>query len=328
MKKLICLLVATACLVGTVSCKKKNESESVPPKGELTLSAVNTKSGFNPSSAMDGSLTSGWVGSKKATESNFQVFDIDFGDVKSFSTITLDDSFTDGYTNRRPDYMAKIATYQNGDVSSLAQGTTPAGLLVGEADGQSWKSENIPTQENPEWVWLSLSSAVEVTKLELNNEMNNSVPVSFELYYSAEPHNRRNPEEYTDLSTYTLISKITDNTENIIEIELEEKITVRDLFLKVYSQQNEGEAVIASLDEILLFGDTPDDYYEEHQPVKFTFMGSNDGTTFDVIVEEFGNYNVVWAHTLETAVSYRYIRYIVFSEYNNNYPSIGELTFR
>ena len=164
-------------------------------------------------------------------------------------------------------------------------------------------------------------------KLELNNEMNNSVVTSYELYYSSEAHNRRNEEEYTDVTTYTLLEQKTDNEENIIEIELEEEIIVRDLFLKIYSQQNEGVDVVASMDEILFFGETPDDYYEEHQPEKFTLMGSNDGKEFSVIVEVAGNYDVVWTKTLETSVTYRYIRYVVFKEYNNNYPSIGEMSF-
>lgn len=324
MRKLTCALLISLCLLSTVSCGKKQESQL--SKGELSFSAVNTKSGFEPSSVMDDDLTVGWIGSKKATESNFQVFDIDFGEVKTFSSITLDDSFLGGYTNKKPDYVGKTVVYNNGNASSVGDGTL-AGVLSGGADGQSWKSEVIPTAEAPQWIWISLAESVDVKKLELNNEMNNSIPVSYELYYSADAHNRRNEEEYTDVSTYTLLDKQTENTENVIEIELEEKITVRDLFLKIYVQQNEGVDVVASIDEILVFGETPADYYEEHQPVKFTFMGSNDGNVFDVIVEELGNYNSVWSYSLTTAVSYRYIRYIVFAEYNNNYPSIGELTF-
>ncbi len=326
MKKIICFLIAIACVFSTVSCKKNNGDESSQPKGELTVTAKNTKSGFNPSAILDGDVNVGWVGSKKASESNFQIVDIDLGEQKTFTTITLDDSFVSGYTNRKPDYVSKTATYQNGNASSVGDGTL-AGVLSGSADGQSWKSEVIPTEDAPQWIWLSFSESIQVKKLELDNAMNNSVAVSYELYYSEEPHNRRNEEEYTDVSTYTLLSKKTDNTENIIEIELEESITVRDLFLRVYSQQNEGVDVVASLDEVLVYGETPDDYFEAHQPIKFSFLGSNDGKTYDVIVEENGNYSELWTRTLTSSVSYRYIRYIVFAEENNNFPSIGELSF-
>ena len=86
--------------------------------------------------------------------------------------------------------------------------------------------------------------------------------------------------------------------------------------------------MLISLDEFLIYGETPEDYFEEHQPIKFSFLGSNDGKTFDVIVEEGGNYSSVWSYTTPSSVSYRYIRYIVFAENNNNYPSIGELKFQ
>ena len=75
MRKLTCALLISLCLLSTVSCGKKQESQL--SKGELSFSAVNTKSGFEPSSVMDDDLTVGWIGSKKATESNFQVFNID-----------------------------------------------------------------------------------------------------------------------------------------------------------------------------------------------------------------------------------------------------------
>ena len=326
MKKLVSVLLAVACLTAVTSCKKDKGGESAPPKGSLTLSAVNTKTGFSPSAVMDGDLNVGWIGSKRATESNFQVFNIDFGQAKKFSTITLDDSFAAGYTNRKPDYVAKTVSLKDGNTSTIGAGTV-AGVLSGAADGLSWVSEALPTEETPQWLWVSFSEPVSVKKLELNNEMNNSVSASYELYYSAEAHNGRYEDQYTDLSTYTLLSKQTDNTENIIEVEMEEAITVNDLFLIVYSQQNEGVDVVASLDEFLVYGETPADYFEDHQPIKFSFLGSNDGKTFDVIVEEGGNYNTVWTYSLKSAVTYRYIRYIVFAENNNNYPSIGELTF-
>lgn len=326
MKKILSLLLAVACLTVVTSCKK-NKGETTLPKGELSFSAVNTKTGFNPASVMDGDLNVGWIGSKRATESNFQVFDIDFGDVKSFSTIILDDSFAAGFTNRRPDYVGQTVSLKDGNTSSIGEGTV-AGALSGAADGQSWISEVIPTEEAPQWLWISFSEPVSVKKLELNNEMNNSVSVSYELYYSETAHNGRYEDQYTDVSTYTLLSKQTDNTDNIIKLEMDEAITISDVLLKIYSQQNEGVDVVASLDEVLVYGETPDDYFEEHQPVKFSFLGSNDGKTFDVIVEEGGNYSPVWTHTLTSKVSYRYIRYIVFAENNNNYPSIGELKFQ
>lgn len=324
MKKIISLFLIFICSLSVVACGNKKESQ--PPKGELTFTANNTKKGFNPSAIMDGNVNEGWVGSKKATESSFQVFDIDFGEAKKFTTITIDDTFVDGYTNRKPDFVKKEAVYQNGNASSVGDGTL-AGVLSGSADGQSWKSESIPTNENVQWIWLSLSETVDVKKLELNNEMNNSVVVSYEIYYSSTAHNRRDEEEYTNPENYALLDKNTNNEENIIEINLEDVIQVRDLFIKIYSQENEGEAVIASLDEILFYGETPDDYYEYHQPEKFTLMGSTNGKTYEIITEVNGNYEQIWTCTLDKAVTYRYIRYVVFAEYNNNYPSIGEITF-
>lgn len=324
MKKWISVLLALTCAFGLTACKDKGAGEI--PAGELKFSANNTKNGYNPAAVMDGSLTTGWVGSKKATESNFQVFDIDFGVMKTFTKITLDDSMAAGYTNRKPDYLPQTATYQNGNASSVGDGTLAA-VVSGAADGQSWKSDTIPTVDAPQWIWLSLASAVDVKKIELNNEMNNSVSISYEVYYSAEAHNRRNEEEYTNVASYVLLDKKTDNEENIIEIELDESIQVRDLFIKVFNQQNEGVDVVASLDEVLLYGETPDDYFENHQPEKFTIMGSVTGTEFDVLSEVNGNYDTVWTYTLSEAVSYRYIRYVIFAEYNNNYPSIGEISF-
>lgn len=322
MKKKICLL-----LVAVVACFFCACGGGEQPKGEPTFTANHTKDGYSASAVMDGNTEIGWVGGKKATESNFQVFNIDFGEQRTFSKITLDDSFADGYTNRPPEYIKKTVVYGEGNASSVGSGSTLVNVLSGGADGLSWTSEEIPSKENAQWIWISLSEQAEIKKIVLNNEMNNSVPVSYELYYSENAHNRRKPEKYTDVSTYTLMQKKTDNEENVVEIESEEAIVVRDVFLKIYSQQNEGTEVIASLDEILFYGETPADYHEEHQPEKFTLMGSTDGKMFEVIVEVAGNYDAVWTYRSEKKLSYRYIRYIVFAEYNNNYPSIGEMTF-
>jgi hypothetical protein len=294
--------------------------------GELSVTATNTKEGYSASAVLDGDRESGWIGSRKATESNFQILDIDFGSVRTFSSITLDDSFEAGYTNKRPSYLPKTVSYNNGDASEVSSGNELANVLSGSADGLSWKSENVPTADAPQWLWISLSSPVETLKIDINNEMNNSVPVSYELYYSETPHNRRE-NTYTDTSTYTLLKKEEAGEDNIAEIVAEEKITVSDILLKIYSQTNEGEAVVASVDEILFYGETPSDYTEEHQPEVFTFMGSNDGKEYEAIVEVKGNYNSVWTYTLSEPVSYRYIRYIIFQEYNNNYPSVGEIIF-
>lgn len=323
MKKL-CLLLALITVFCFAACGEE-------PKGELTLTATQTREGFLASSAMDGSTETGWVGGKKATEVNFQRFDIDFGEQRTFTKITLDDSFTQGYTNRKPDYVRAQATYQSGNVSTVAAGSTLASVLSGAADGLSWRSEAVPSANAPQWLWISLSESVQVKMLELNNEMNNSVPVSYELYYSETAHSSRKQQDgsyaYLDTATYTLIEKTDSNEDNVVEHELEEAITVRDILLKIFVQENEGEAVVASLDEILLYGETPDDYYEEHQPERFTFMGSADGKTYEIITEVMGNYNSVWTYTSSKKLTYRYIRYIVFSEYNNNFPSIGELKF-
>ena len=323
MKKL-CLFLAVLTAFALSACGKEE-------KGELTLSATHTKNGYSVTAAMDGDVNLGWICGKKATEASFQTFDIDFGEKRTFTKITLDDSFTDGYTNRKPDYIRTQASYQTGNVSSIGTGSALANVLSGGADGLSWKSEAVPSDAAPQWLWISLSEEINVKKIELNNEMNNSVPVSYELYYSATAHSSRKQQDgsyaYLDTETYTLLGQSNENEENIVEHEVDEAITIRDILLKIYSQKNEGEAVVASLDEVLFYGETPADYYEEHQPVQFTLMGSNDGKVFDIITEVAGNYETVWTYTAPEALTYRYIRYIVFSEYNNNYPSIGELKF-
>lgn len=295
-----------------------------PFKGEPTVTAVNTREGFSASAVLDGDLSVGWVGSRRASDSDFQIVEIDLGEIKTFSSVTLNDSFADGYTNKRPDYLACPVSYNSGDASEVAGGSELANVLSGGADGLSWKSENAPSPDSPQWIWISLASPVEVLKIEINNEMNNSVPESFELYYSEIPHNRREGT-YTDVSTYTLLKKETENGENVAEIFSPEKITVSDVLLKIYSQTNEGEAVPASVDELLFYGETPGDYTEEHYPEVFTFLGSLNGTSYEVFAEETANYGSVWTRTLDKAVSYRYIKYIVFREHNNNYPSIGEI---
>ena len=317
MKKFLCLFLAFACMLGMTACKDK----------EPTFTTEHTKNGYDPASVMDGDVNVGWIGGKKASETSFQVFNIDFGEEKTFSTITIDDSFLAGYTNKKPEYLPETVVYNTGDVSSLdSTKGEMVNVLSGAADGLSWVADAIPTADAPVWLWVSLQETVNVKKIELNNEMNNSVSVSYELYYSSEAHNRREGT-YTDVSTYTLLAKDTANTENIVEIENEEAVAVRDLLLKIYCQQNEGVDVVASLDEIFMFSETPADYHEEHQPEKFSILGSNDGKTYLDIVEVNGNYNSVWTHTLSAPVTYRYIKYIVFAEYNNNYPSLGEISF-
>lgn len=299
-------------------------SESTIDK--TTVSALNTKAGFDPQAIVDGDLTTGWVGGKKASESSFQYLTVDFGKEKTFSSLTLDDTFTGGYTNKKPDYVSESVSYNAGDASSLAAGSGLSNVLNGSADGQSWKSEAIPTASAPEWIWLSLASPVAVTKLELNNEMNNSVSTSFELYASKSAHNRRE-KTYTDTTTYDLLKKEESNTNNVYSFTLEQSTTISDLLLKIYHQENEGAAVVASLDEILFYGPTPADYHEDHEPIKFAFMGSNDGKSFDMMKEVGGNYESRWSFTNPTAWNYRYVRYVVFEEANNNYPSLGELIF-
>jgi hypothetical protein len=121
------------------------DTSSVP----VSVTALNTKTGFEAIACIDGDLTTGWVGAKKASESSFQYLTVDFGLTKNFTTITLDDTFNGGYTNKKPEDVRLTASYNAGDASSLASGSGLSNVLNGSADGQSWKSETIPTASGP-----------------------------------------------------------------------------------------------------------------------------------------------------------------------------------
>lgn len=321
MKKIIALVTAVLLFAFFVGCGK---SETPEKEGEMKASAMSFKAGYTPEKAIDGDISTGWICKKKASETNMQVFNVDLGKQTEFCKIIIDDSFSAGYTNKRPAYLKKTVTYLNGNTSSIKAGTSVSNVVSGAADGLSWETENVPTEEAPEWLWISLEECVTVVKIEINNEINNSVPVSFELYVSETEHTYKN---CTDVSDYTLVKKEEANEDKIISVEFEEAVGVKDALLIVRKQQNEGQDVAASLDEMIFCGEVPEDYTEEHYPVKFSILGSVKGNEYEEICFEKSNYLSVWEKELDKSVKYRYIRYVVFEEYNNNAPSIGEIRF-
>ena len=318
MKKFIALVLFAFLLFSLCACGDPTQGG-----GPITVTA-NSRDGYAASNAADGDLTTGWIGSRKANETVPQLVDIDLGSQRTIRKITIDDTFAAGFTNEKPEYLAQSVIYGRGDASSIEGGSSVPFILNGAADGQGWKSEDVPTRDDPQWLYFSLRQSCETTKIVLDNEMNNSVIQSCSIYYSAEPIDEN--KDLSDPSNYTLLTDITDNTENVKEIVLEESITVSNMLILFRSQVNEGEQVVASLDEIFFYAPVGDNYSEPHQPVRFHIMGSNDGNTYETFIEENGNYSEVYIKELDTPVSYRYLRYLLFEEYNNNYPSIGEFT--
>lgn len=321
MKKIIALATVLFLIVFYVGCGK---TETPEREGEMKVSAMSFKAGYTPEKAIDGDISTGWICKKKASETNMQIFNVDLGKQTEFGKIIIDDSFSAGYTNKRPAYLNKTVNYLTGNTSSIKAGASVSNAVSGAADGLSWETENVPTEEAPEWLWISLEESVAVKKIELNNDINNSVPVSFELYVSGTEHNDKN---CTDVSGYTLVKREEANEDKIINVEFEETIEVKDTLLIVRKQQNEGQDVAASLDEIIFSGEVPEDYAEDHYPVKFSILGSVKGDEYEEICFEKSNYLSVWEKELDKPVKYRYIRYVVFEEYNNNAPSIGEIRF-
>lgn len=289
-------------------------------EGPLTITGASRK-GMSPSFAMDGDLTTGWVGRKRAKTEACQELKIDLGKETTFSKITLDDSFAGGLTNKPAEYEQKQVVIDKNSKSSMVDGTSVVNLLQGSADGQSWVSENIPTADAPEYVAFSLMEEIEVKKLEFNNEMNNSVSEHFEVYYSAESLGR---SDLSDITKYTKLFEVADNEETIYTYVPEEKVTIRSLYVKFYKQVSEETACAASLDEIFFYGE-PQAQAETHQPIHFIMMHSKDGKTYEQFLEEKANYDVVYQKTLDEPITCRFIKYLVFEENGNNYPSVGEL---
>ena len=300
------------------------------PEGELKVTATYRKEHV-AERAMDNDITTGWVGKKKANDRNGpQVVNIDLGKETTFSSIKIDDTFAAGVTNKAPDYLKTSVTYNRGDCTSLKAGTSVANVVNGAADGQSWKSSAIPTTENSQDIYLSLQEPVEVLKLELNNEMNNTVSKNFAVYYSAEALGRN---QYDVFDNYTLLFEKTDNTEMNVEYIPSQGVTIGSLWIKYYEQTNEQGACEASLDEIVFYG-SAEGYTEDHFPTHFILMVSNNGKTYDTFYEERANVSGVWEKTIaemtdgeKESVKYRFIKYLVYEESNNNYPSIGEISF-
>ena len=318
MKKIVCVSVALLCVLSMAACG------SEPATGDLTLTAP-ARDGHEAALAMDGDVLKGWVGKNRASEDFPRTFDIDFGKRTTFSRITLDDSFTDGYTNKKPAYVRQNITLARNayDATSIAGGTSVPNLFRGEADGQNWASAEIPTEEAPQFVYFTMSGACSVQRLVLDNAMNSSVMTHFAIYTSenAVQSDRLLPE------SYTLLQEVEDNTQKTFELNLEAPVTVKSMLLAVYGQKQQDEDAVAMLDEIFFYAVTPEDYTEPHYPVRFFLMGSNDGETYETFVEEYGNAEAVWVKELEKSVTYRYVRYLLFEENGNNYPSIGEIKF-
>lgn len=320
MKKLLCVLMALCMLLCLGACGDGsgggNEKE-----GPLTLTAQ-SRSGHDASFAMDGDVTTGWVGKRKASETTLQTLDIDLGKRTTFSRITIDDTFADGYTNKRPEYIQQSMRYRRGDATTIANNTSVPNV-VNASVGQSWESTEIPTAEAPQKLYFTLTASCNVKKLVFDNDMNATALAHFAVYYSSAAVSG----DGLDPQNYTLLQEVTDNTDNVYELVLPEAVTVTSMLLVVYSQTSSSGAVVASLDEMYFYAATAEDYTEPHQPVRFHLMGSNDGETFQVFAEENGNFNEIWEKQLDAPVTYRYIRYLVFEENGNNYPSIGEIKF-
>ena len=312
------LLVAALALVQVFALTACGDGEL--KEGPLTITGASRK-GMSPEFAMDNDLTTGWVGRKRAKADACQELKIDLGKETTFSKITLDDSFAGGLTNKPAEYEQELVVIDKNSKSSMLDGTSVVNLLQGTADGQSWISENIPTVDAPEYVAFSLMETVEVKKLEFNNEMNNSVSEHFEVYYSSETLGRK---DLSDITKYTKLFEVTDNEETIYSYIPEEKVTVGSLYVKFYKQTSEEEACVASLDEVFFYVE-PQASAETHQPIHFIMMHSKDGKTYEQFLEEKANYDVVYQKTLDAPITCRFIKYLVFEENGNNYPSIGEL---
>ena len=318
MKKKLLILFLALCALCLFAC-----GGGGLPDGEFKISGT-FRTGHETAKAMDGDVSTGWICRKKANETTFQELKIDFGRSTSFQTVRLDDTFAEGYTNKPPEFLQAPAIYNRGDVSSLQRGTTPANVINGSADGQSWISSAIPTEDAPQWIYLSLQEPVDALKLELNNQMNNSIPRHFALYTSETA--LASGASVSDPSNYALLCEMTENEENVVTIEPEAETRITDVLLVIYSQVNEGEPCEASLDELLFYG-SAEGYTETHQPVHFLMMYSQDDISYEVFLEVNGNADTVYETTLDRMITCRFVKYLIFEENNNNYPSIGELSF-
>ncbi len=316
MKRIVCALVALCFAFCLSACALQ------PAEGPLVVTAT-SREGHDAALAMDGDVSTGWIGARKANDTTPQILNIDLGRRVSFSKVTIDDSFADGYTNRKPEYVAAKPAFRRGDATSISVGTSIPNLFTGTADGRGWKSEEIPSDTAPQKVYFTLSSALQVQKLTFDNDMNGTVPAKFAVYYTPEQVDGDGLDE----NNYELLAEVKDNADAVCDIELQSVVSVRSMLIVIYSQTGENGATEAEMDEIFFYVATPDDYSEPHYPVRFHLMGSVDGETYEIFAEENGNYSEIWEKEFSSALEYRYIKYLLFEENGNNYPSIAEISF-
>jgi len=85
MKRIVCALVALCFAFCLSACALQ------PAEGPLVVTAT-SREGHDAALAMDGDVSTGWIGARKANDTTPQILNIDLGRRVSFSKVTIDDS--------------------------------------------------------------------------------------------------------------------------------------------------------------------------------------------------------------------------------------------
>lgn len=305
MKRLFVVLILVAA-VGLTGCK---EAKSI----EVEVKPIRQNSfqvGYEVDKMMDEDLLTGWIAEKSIEANGSEVVEIDLGEVRTISSISLDDTFPDGYTNEIDPYDPVDVLIADWDCTTWEGNDTPERLFDGMVGRKGWRADIVPTAEEPVFVVAQLSETKMIGKIELNNQGYGTVPKSFEIQVSL------------DGESYTTVYTNEANDKDKLVCTLDEAMETNYIKYTVYDQS--GETV--SLDEMVLYTLNADKVFE-HYPRKFSILVAGEDAEYEVLVMENANDASLWHHTFEPR-EVRYIKYVVMAEFGDNKPSVGELIIK
>ena len=310
---ILCLVAAVLLVVA--ACEKT---------GTLSATANGNREGFGAEKVIDGDRATGFVSDKVASATLYVIeINIDLGKKQTVQKVTLDDTFSDGFTNETAAYQKNRLSLKVGDAgfhtNAPIVNNNPVNKVFdgGVGGNKFWQTDIVPTDDAPVYFNANFRNKTKISKVEMDNSYSMTAPVHFAVYAAT---TELSAAAAQDKSNYTKLFEVTDNDKEVYAYALSEQIEAWHIFYEVYDQS--GEAVI--LDELTLYEDA-DGEAGEHYPVHFALMYSLDGEEFEEFYTTRSNSKALIEIELEQALEARYIKYIVFKELDDNYASMGEI---
>lgn len=272
--------------------------------------------------AIDGDLSTGWVSAGIASEINSPYFQLEFDEMVSVSSITINDDFLNGRTTEVQNFETVIPSVKSAafKYTSIPNENRTAIGVFSENSENGWECEAVPSEDAPQAFYGEFRSPIQVDRLVVDNYENSIVPISFSVYVSKEAVS----DEYklnAEYEGWQKVASFEENDQIKVYQEFSQTLNVRSVLYVVKKQSSES---LGACLRGLYFQQKLDKPDQAHYPVDFNILYSKDGLVYEII-EIKGNDKPVYTYVFEKSVELKFLRYLPITEYGGNKPSIGEI---